>query len=260
MRISIESIPNDYYDIKKVDQRLTGSVIKPSHIFCDVGGWVGIDAITFSFAAKFGICLDKNKIALQNGKKIVAALQIQNKIDFMRASATDLPFRNNVLDFVTSFSVIDHLHNKKAVLQATRELSRIIKPLGYVIVTVPNKLFCLGTILMKIKKAVQPESFFERRFTPKELGQFFLSSGLNIVKYDSKYPTTIGKNVLEHNLPKIFQKIPKKILRQTLSVIEKTFTFIEAFLPLTLLGARLGCLGQKFLAIDRELIRTENSL
>ena len=246
MRTSIVSIPSDYYDIKQVDRRLTNSVIKSSHIFCDVGGWAGTDAIPFSFVAKFGICLDKNKIALNNGKKMARVLQIQDKIDFVRASATDLPFQSNVFDFVTSFSVIDHLHNKKDARQATREFSRITKPLGYVIVTVPNKLFFVGTILMKIKQTVQPESFFEQRFTPKELGKFFVSSGLTILKYDSKNPTTIKKAILEYNLPKILQKIPKKILKPTLSVMEKIFMFIEDFLPLILLGARLGCLGQKF--------------
>ena len=171
----------------------------------------------------------------------------------MRASATYLPFQNQAFDLVTSFSVIAHLPDKKSARQAIEEFSRITRPQGYVVITVPNKLFFIGTILMKIKQIVQPRSFFEQRFTPKELYKFFESSGVIILRYDSKNPTTIGIAIVENNLPKIVQQIPKSILRPFLALAEKIFQLIESNLPLTLLGARFGCVGQKahVLAINR---------
>lgn len=171
---------------------------------------------------------------------------MHHKIDFVRASATNIPFKNSIFDMVTSFSVIDHLPTKKNAFQAIKESYRITKPHGYVILTFPNKLFFIGTILMKIKQMVQPETFFEQRFTPKEVCKVFESYGLSVLRYDSKYPTEIGNAVLEYNLPKIFQKIPKNLLKPSLLLTEKFFRFIEISFPLKLLGARFGCLGQKF--------------
>jgi ubiquinone/menaquinone biosynthesis C-methylase UbiE len=245
MLTSVLSIPKDYYDVKQVDRKLAYSVIKSPYVFCDVGGATGTDATSFSFVASFGVCLDINKTALKKGKKTARALQIQHKMDYVKASATNLPFQNGVFDLVTSFSVIDHLPNKKNAHQAIKEFSRITKPRGYVVVTIPNKLFVIGTILMKIKAVTQAESFFEQRFTPKELAKFFVSSGLTILRYDSKYPTSIGTTILQYNIPKIFQKMPKNTQKSSLSLIEKMFKFIETDLPLTLLGARFGLLGQK---------------
>jgi len=236
----------DYYEIKQVDRMLSYSAIKSSYAFCDVGGGAGIDALPLSFVASFGICLDIDRVALKKGKKNSRTIMISHKIDFVRASATNLPFQNSAFDVVTSFSVIDHLLTKKNAFQAIEEFSRITKPHGYVILTFPNRLFFIGTILMKIKQMAQPETFFEQRFTPKEVCKVLESYGLTVLRYDSKYPTEIGNAVLEYNLPKIFQKIPKNLLKPALLLTEKFFRFIEISFPLKLLGARFGCLGQKF--------------
>jgi SAM-dependent methyltransferase len=234
----------DYYAIKEVDRKLAYSVIKSSFLFCDIGGADGVDAIPFSHVTSFGVCLDIDIKKLKRGLKNARTCQVEHKLDFIRATAVNVPFRNGAFDLVTSFSVIDHLPCKKRAREAIMEFARICKPGGYVVVTIPNKLFVVGTFLMKIKALTEKSSFFEQRFTAKEMAKFFTSSGLVILRYDSKYPTIIGSTTLRWNIPRTLLNVPQNIVKPLFILFAKMFQFAET-LPLKLLGARLGLLSQK---------------
>jgi len=47
-----------------------------------------------------------------------------------------LPIASHVIDLVTSFDVLEHVHDEAAVLH---ELNRVLKPNGEIIISVPNK-------------------------------------------------------------------------------------------------------------------------
>jgi len=238
-------MPKDYYNVKAVDRKLASVCIKDSHVFCDVGGGWGVDALYFASFALFGVCLDINFEELRKGVETSDKVGLHDKIDYVRATATYLPFCSDSFDVVTSFSVIDHLGSKKDAFMALKEFSRIAKPRGYIVVTVPNKLFIPGTALMKIKALIQPWSFFEQRFTPKELMKYFHACGLTVFKYDSKQPTNIGTTVLRHNLPIIAQRLPACLAASLFRVAERILGLAEGPLRLTLLGARFGVASQK---------------
>jgi ubiquinone/menaquinone biosynthesis C-methylase UbiE len=230
----------DYYDAKSVDRRLVESCFLSSGVFCDVGGSSGVDALRLANRGLRGVCVDIGLSALKDGKQDSKRLALDEKVEFVCSSATRLPFRTESFDLVTSFSVIDHLPDKQAAADSISEFSRVAKKRGFVVVTVPNKLFFPGTLMMRLQKG-----FFEQRFTSKELHRYFRNAGLTVFRYDSKYPTKAGSTILKYNLPRVAQRIPEHLLMSAFSVASRIFQFVEHNLPLSLIGGRLGVAAKK---------------
>lgn len=230
-----------YYDIKEVDRKLSYFLVRQSSLVCDVGGCLGYDVLEFVKQGAFVIDVDINKSVLKYAKKQAQKFKKNAGLNLINASATKLPFRNETLDLVTCFSVLDHLPDKDSVYQAICEFSRVVRESGHVAVTVPNKLFLMGTVSMKLKNLTQPDAFFEQRFTPKELKRILTLSGLTPIMFESKYPTSIGRGILEEHFPRVIKKLPKIMV----------LLFIGAKLlgctsnSLRLFGARMGYLCKK---------------
>jgi ubiquinone/menaquinone biosynthesis C-methylase UbiE len=232
----------DYYQVKSVDRRLVESCHLSSGVFCDVGGSGGVDALRLANRGLCGVCIDIGLKALKSGKQRSKLLGLDGKVEFVCASATQLPFAAECFELVTSFSVIDHLPNKQAAANSISEFSRVAKKSGFVVVTVPNKLFLLGTLMMRLQKVI-----FEQRFTSKELHGDFRNVGLTVFKYDSQYPTKAGSTILKYNLPSVAQRIPQHLLRSAFSVTSRIFQFVELNLPFNLMGGRLGVAAKKIM-------------
>lgn len=203
----------------------------------------GIDAIPFAKAGANGIVLDILPGVLKRGLDRARKLRLYN-LDFLCASATALPFKTESFDLLTSFSVIDHLPSKTDAKKAIKEFSRVTNRNGHVVITIPNKLFLLGTLMMMFKMFLQPTSFFEQRFTPKELILWCNEFGLKIITYDSKNPAIIDEGIMENNMPKFVHKIPPSILTPLFSLGIKLLRLSEKF-ELYLLGARFGLAAVK---------------
>lgn len=236
----------DLYEVKEVDRKLSYFLVGPSSIICDVGGESGVDAFPLAMRGSLCVCLDINRNAVRLGKLLSKRSSLlKAKVEFVIASATNLPFRNRSLDLVTCFSVLDHLPTKDDVCLAVHEFSMAVKEFGYVAITVPNKLFMIGTISMKMKHLLDADAFFEQRFTPWEMRKIVILSGLTPIAFHSKYPTKIGATVLEHNLPRIVSKIPKSLIIPVFVIAESLFRRVERRPWLWLFGARFGYLSQK---------------
>jgi ubiquinone/menaquinone biosynthesis C-methylase UbiE len=203
------NIPQDYYEAKEVDRKLSYFLVKRGSIVCDVGGASGVDAFPLAMLGSFCIVLDINRNAVRMGKLSSKKTALKSKIDFVIGSATNLPFRDCSLDLVICFSVLDHLPTKDNVCLSVHEFSRVIKDFGYVVITVPNRLFLIGTISMRLKRFLDIGALFEERFTPKEMRKIIVQSGLTPIAFDSKYPTKIGVTFLKYNLPRIVSKNSK---------------------------------------------------
>jgi SAM-dependent methyltransferase len=71
---------------------------------------------------------------------VLAALQYAQRIydvtPGVQAPATALPFHCNMFDAVIAFQVIEHVHDVDAML---REIRRLLRPGGYLILTTPNR-------------------------------------------------------------------------------------------------------------------------
>jgi hypothetical protein len=233
--------PEDLYSVKEVDRRLSYPIVNPHFLICDVGGAAGVDALPLAKMGKQCILVDINKDALRAGKIFSTRLGIRSKVGFIKASGTSLPFKSGVFDLVTCFSVLDHLATKESAFKAISEFSRITRNRGYTAITVPNKLFLAGSIIMKIKYKIQLGDFWEQRFTPKELRRMLIRSGARPLNYDSQYPTKIGDHLLKHNFPKFLEKIPH--INILLLLAGEVFGILQKHSFLKLFGARMGYLS-----------------
>lgn len=91
----------------------------------DAGCGTGINlGYLSSFEASFGF--DYSKYALQFCKR-------RGHNNIIQADAERLPFKDNSFDVITAFDLLEHVDDTKAL----REFYRVIKPNGYLILTVP---------------------------------------------------------------------------------------------------------------------------
>ncbi len=111
-------------------RKITGSIIDKLKLnpakSLDAGCGTGINLSYFGhIGTSFGFDFSKDalKFCIQRG----------HNNNILQADAERLPFEDNSFDLVTAFDLLEHLDDKKALT----EFYRIIKPNGYLILTVP---------------------------------------------------------------------------------------------------------------------------
>jgi len=226
-----------------VDRRLSYPLVKKSWLICDVGGAQGVDSFAFAQRGAFVINLDINGYSLVLGNKRAQELGLRANLSFIEASATALPFRPELFNLITCFSTLDHLPNKESAYGAILEFSRVVSKQGYVVITVPNSLFLIGTISMRVKNMTEPEAFPEQRFTPKELSHILCEQRLMPISFDSEFPRIPDRSILVFHFPKLFRKMPGMMQLVTWGV--KVFDRISGRRLVMLFGARFGYLSKK---------------
>lgn len=102
-----------------------------------------IDEIQFIEKVSKWVAVDINEKLIKTAEEIARKKlhpPLFNKLEFIRGDATALKFDDNTFDIVISFSAIEHIAEKDARLKVLNEISRVLKPSGVAIVTVPNKI------------------------------------------------------------------------------------------------------------------------
>lgn len=231
------------YEIKEVDRRLSYPLVQRSSIVCDVGGAQGVDSFAFAEKGAFVIDVDINGYALKLGNKYAHELGLDSNLSFIKASATALPFRNEVFDLVTCFSTLDHLPNKRSAYSAINEFSRVARSQRHVAITVPNSLFFIGTVSMRVKDLTEPDAFFEQRFSPKELFYVMSKCRLMPIIIDSEFPKTAAPAILIFHFPKLFRKMPG--MMALLFIGTRILNKVSKVNISKLFGARIGYLSVK---------------
>ena len=80
--------------------------------------------------------IDIAKRFIENARKKARKLKINN-VEFKQADARELPFKDEIFDFVICTEVLEHVPNFK---KAIYEIKRVLKPNGEFLITVPNSL------------------------------------------------------------------------------------------------------------------------
>jgi len=232
-----KTVPSWYLRIKRVDRRLSKNVC-PNFKVLDAGCGNGIDVFSMAEKCAFVVGLDIGEdYSLKEAATNARKLGVDKKVQFIKASATNLPFKSRVFDATMCFSVIDHLPTKQAAAWAVREMTLVTKAEGDVIVTVPNFLFLFGTIPRLILTASRTGTFFEQRFTPTELKRIVSKAGLDIQEFDFQWPEPVGRITIDNRLPPFLRgRIP-------IQVFIPLFRILRIFSRTTLLAvcaARIG--------------------
>jgi SAM-dependent methyltransferase len=92
-------------------------------------------------------------------------------VDVSMGEASDLPFPQDSFDLVTALDVIEHLDDDASAL---REMGRVLRPRGHLLVTVPAHRFMWGD---------QDEvNMHKRRYVASELRDRLTSTGYDVLR------------------------------------------------------------------------------
>lgn len=156
----------------------------------DIGCGDGIFDIEMARRGALVEALDISNSALERAKWRAKQLGLEAKINFIRGDATRLPYGDAAFDMVISNCVLEHIAEDQAVLQ---ECSRLLKPSGKLIITVPREFENWDRIPGRLVKALLASPRWLRRRVGSgpliEADSFRSYVGLVLVPY---YQVRIG--------------------------------------------------------------------
>lgn len=83
--------------------------------------------------------LDIKYIGIDSSEKLISlAKKKYPNYEFLKADALKLPFENNSFDKVISIAVLHHIPSRKLRLQFLKEIKRVLKPNGKLVLTIWN--------------------------------------------------------------------------------------------------------------------------
>jgi ubiquinone/menaquinone biosynthesis C-methylase UbiE len=120
---------------------------KVSGICLEVGCGDGFWTNRLRNSSKKLYSIDLSKSRIINAKK-----RTKNKVNILIADARRIPFKDNFFDTVCAFEIIEHLPNYSDHYTFLKEVKRILKPGGKLLITTPNKIiFKIYCLLSKEK-------------------------------------------------------------------------------------------------------------
>lgn len=243
-KIFTEGIPSYYMQASSVDRRLLkGEKLKGKKILNVGCGSYLFDDIYFAMNCADVTSIDYSSKAINDAKKRLETARQKNlinniKIRVEQGDGRNLRFKDNSFDIVTSYSAIEHMSSRKDRLKAVKEMARVAKPGGIVIITGPNYLNLPTTFLSRMMYKRIKE--FEHRYTPRELRNMLTSSSLKIEKFDAESVYVIDKRLVETRLPPL-RFVPKLFFKP----LSWSLWAFNAFPPLKKFGMRMGYKARK---------------
>lgn len=109
------------------------------------------------------------------------------RIHLCAADAAHLPFADDTFDLVVSFSVIEHIPSKAHRQAAVKEIARVTRPGGKVIITLPN-LFSMHPLADIIWGITGKKNYgYACSYIPFLFKQELKRAGLKPLRYTSEY-------------------------------------------------------------------------
>jgi len=131
-----------------------------------------------------------------------------SNLSFIRSAVPPLPFMDNSFDVITMFQFIEHLHDRKKLLQ---ECNRVLKTNGLLILTTPNAI-----------KSFARNPFHVHEYTfdemKNEIGVIFSSFELKSLKGNEKVNAYYAENekmvqkILRWDIFRLHKVIPSSLL------------------------------------------------
>jgi 2-polyprenyl-3-methyl-5-hydroxy-6-metoxy-1,4-benzoquinol methylase len=150
-------------------------LIKPGSRILDVGGFDG------EISAAIRDTVPDAKITLMDLNEKGIELAKDKGLNAIKASACDIPFKNDEMDAVVCLDVFEHIPDDG---KAMKEISRVLKPGG---------TFIFATPMLKIPFAFVDEKrrdvhtdHVRSGYTIEEIRHLFKSNGLKVIK-EEKY-------------------------------------------------------------------------
>lgn len=159
--------------------------------------------------------LDYSKDVLNLSKKLAKKMDIKG-VNFVRGDCLNLPFKNNIFDFVFSIGLNEHFYGLERQ-KVFDEMARVCKKGKYVLVITPHLSSMPLQFYLFLTRFVGSQKGYEKDFTINEMTNKMKKAGLSIVNTgEFQYLDS-----LSYFIPKIGPMLLKK-LRKTLNINDIT--------------------------------------
>ena len=149
-------------------------------LILDCGSGSGYLSIELAKRGAFVISCDLTLMNLVKLKETSKKLGLEKNIAFVCCSAEELPFKDNIFDYFISNAVIEHLPRE---IDAIREIDRVTKKDGGLMVTVPLSYKYLNPILLPVNYIHDQRIGHLRRYNQEILINKFNNFKLNNTYY-----------------------------------------------------------------------------
>jgi SAM-dependent methyltransferase len=189
----------------------------------NVGCFEPIDEMHFARRVRSWTAVDLNPEAVKMAERVARAElspRLFERLAFRVEDATRLTFPDASFDLAVSYSALEHIPGAENRRAAFRQMARVLRPGGYMAVTVPNKYSTFLFAHLKNRRGGCDYGYCYL-YSPSELKRDLHACGLEIRRFSSEWH---GLLTLPSYMPKLFK---------------------DLLFPLVYLGERIGCLAQK---------------
>lgn len=118
--------------LKVVFEELLNGINIKNKKFLDAGCGLG-------YFSKVAVSKNASVTGIDIGDKLIdKCIKAVREANFIEGAVTQIPFKDKFFDIVLCTEVIEHVEEP---IKAVRELFRVVKPGGYIIITTPNKIY-----------------------------------------------------------------------------------------------------------------------
>lgn len=213
--------------------------IRPKDSLLDIGGGFGRLVPIYAPIFKKCVLVDPSEKLLSYSKKLKKNYP---NFEVKKGIVENLPFKNDSFQVAICIRVFHHLKNPQ---KAIKEIKRVLKPKGFLILEFANKIRFKN--ILKAIFSLDFNFFFNHlplnissnknipfvSYHPNQIKTLLLANGFEIKKIIS---------VSNFRLPLIKKIVPLKVLLK----LEEIFSFLSSFLPfLSFFGPSVFILAQK---------------
>ena len=222
--------PTEYgYELPKIRYNLSKRFIKDDGVLLDYWSWNGSNTILFYNQKREIYWVEVEEIRCSEAIKY--AKELKTNIHYQVYDWEKLPFHDHYFDNIISFEVIEHTKND---FDAVKELYRVLKHWGTIIITVPNKRYLMEThwfhwwlsniiptnripFLSRLPTCIHEKRANARIYTKSRISELMEKNGFTITHHEYIMPP----------LDKLNNKFLQKWWRKILSFINSTpFKFL----------------------------------
>jgi len=168
--------------------------------------------------------IEQEFLSLLKASKVVKTDLIPSpEHDILEADAHDLPFEDGSFDFVSCRDAIEHVEDEQKVM---KELNRVLKMYGYLIMTTPN-----------VYNAAFDNRIHIRGYTPRSFLKEMADHGFEVIKKCGNVPNLFSV----YGLLELYRRGLTKPLDEFKEIAEIVANFKDSYY----IGTQLFILGKK---------------
>jgi len=137
--------PDLEFLFERMTQKTLDAAFRPGGFFLDVGCGRAVDAMQLLSRGMHGVGVEVSEYMLQEARRALSENNLE--MELVRSFAEELPFPDDTFDVVYCKGALDHFYNPQL---AVREMSRVARPDGVVVLSVAN----FGSLGLRLGKVI----------------------------------------------------------------------------------------------------------